>query len=246
MSPFRFFCMAEQLWTTSFPNWSGVAIIGVIASSIPLTSGFLKDAGEYLSWPLDLVTQQLSCLSLHLLGRVRPRRRAPKRLVFIGRKATAVWDGRQRPYRRSSQGSGLAIPSAPAVWLSDAAEFVSPGLLDAERLQGFPQGWTEAAIQKPGGARARWRLLGNAVSVPVARWIGSRLTQTSAANHCDFPTTEGKTAQHNIASGGPGKARRLWTRFDRRPGAAHYCPAKRLWLERRAVAVEKGGIWIDL
>jgi DNA (cytosine-5)-methyltransferase 1 len=106
-------------------------------------------------------------------------------------------------------GSGLAIPSAPAVWLSDSAEFVSPGLLDAERLQGFPDGWTEAANQKHGGTRVRWRLLGNAVSVPVTRWIGSRITQAGAANHGDFPIVEGKTAQHNIARGGPGKPKQL-------------------------------------
>lgn len=68
---------------------------------------------------------------------------------------------------------------------------------DAERLQGFPAGWTEAAwpVQGVGvtahrngatkgdsgekngekGAAARFQLIGNAVTVQVAEWLGKRL-----------------------------------------------------------------------
>lgn len=42
--------------------------------------------------------------------------------------------------------------------------------LEAERLQGFPDGWTDGLSDS-----ARYRVLGNAVAVPVAAWIGSRL-----------------------------------------------------------------------
>ena len=38
----------------------------------------------------------------------------------------------------------------------------------------FPEDWTRAA-EEAGLARFRWSLVGNAVSVPVARWIGERL-----------------------------------------------------------------------
>jgi DNA (cytosine-5)-methyltransferase 1 len=57
-----------------------------------------------------------------------------------------------------------------------SGEFVTPDVRDAERLQGFPAGWTAAAgTGKRNGPR--WKLVGNAVSVPVARWIGRRLVR---------------------------------------------------------------------
>ena len=72
-------------------------------------------------------------------------------------------------------GSGLGIPSPPAIWLKDG-RLVKPGITDAERLQGFDRDWTAAAEGAPGAARsARWRLVGNAVTVDVAEWIGARL-----------------------------------------------------------------------
>ena len=67
--------------------------------------------------------------------------------------------------------SGLGIPSAPAIWDRASGSFVTPTIQDAERLQGFPADWTQPA--KTMGQR--WKLVGNAVSVPVAEWIASRL-----------------------------------------------------------------------
>src|SRR5262249_12660226 len=64
-------------------------------------------------------------------------------------------------------GSTLGIPSPPAIWLP-RGQLVTPDIRDAERLQGFPAGWTAAA--SPTSAKRngpRWRLVGNAVSVPV-------------------------------------------------------------------------------
>jgi DNA (cytosine-5)-methyltransferase 1 len=73
-------------------------------------------------------------------------------------------------------GSSIGIPSPPAIWDPNSAEVFTPNLIDAERLQGFPAGWTAAA--GTAGARGlgrRWKLIGNAVSVPVAKWVGERL-----------------------------------------------------------------------
>jgi len=73
-------------------------------------------------------------------------------------------------------GSTIGIPSAPAIWRPGTGTIVTPHLRDAERFQGFPADWTVAADESEGQRRtARWKLVGNAVSTPVARWIGDRL-----------------------------------------------------------------------
>ena len=70
-------------------------------------------------------------------------------------------------------GSAVGIPSAPAVLFLDG-EVLMPSLAACERLQGFPAGWTAAASGK-GGRRPEWRMVGNAVSVPVAKWVAQRI-----------------------------------------------------------------------
>ena len=67
-------------------------------------------------------------------------------------------------------GSSVGIPSPPAVLLH-GREVVVPTVETAERLQGFDPGWTAGVP-----TRSRWRLVGNAVSPPVARWILGRLS----------------------------------------------------------------------
>ena len=42
--------------------------------------------------------------------------------------------------------------------------------LECERLQGFPDGWTEGLSDS-----ARYQRLGNAVAVPVIEWLGRRI-----------------------------------------------------------------------
>jgi DNA (cytosine-5)-methyltransferase 1 len=72
-------------------------------------------------------------------------------------------------------GSTLGIPSPPAI-LMPSGKIVTPDIQDAERLQGFPSNWTEpaASIRR---ASFRWSLVGSAVSVPVAKWLGTRLKE---------------------------------------------------------------------
>lgn len=70
-------------------------------------------------------------------------------------------------------GSALAIPCPPAVLLPSGS-VVTPTIEAVERFQGFPVGWT-SVLRTRSDARHRWRLIGNAVSVPVAEWIGRQL-----------------------------------------------------------------------
>jgi DNA (cytosine-5)-methyltransferase 1 len=85
-------------------------------------------------------------------------------------------------------GSGLGIPSPPAIWDRSDGSFTAPGLEDTEQLQGFPPGWTEPATRCPKGSRQRWLLVGNAVSVPVTKWIGQRLafSESCTTSHVDL------------------------------------------------------------
>jgi DNA (cytosine-5)-methyltransferase 1 len=103
-------------------------------------------------------------------------------------------------------GSSLSIPSPPAVWHRVEGTFSLPTIEDAERLQGFPAGWTQPAADVIGTDRVRWRLVGNAVSVPVARWLGARLSSASDASTTQPIATAGTQRSHNAAFGGPGKA----------------------------------------
>ncbi len=57
---------------------------------------------------------------------------------------------------------GEAVPSESAVRRLTPTE--------CERLQGFPDGWTDL-----GPDSRRYAALGDAVTVPVAEWIGRRL-----------------------------------------------------------------------
>jgi DNA (cytosine-5)-methyltransferase 1 len=73
-------------------------------------------------------------------------------------------------------GSTIGIPSPPAIWDPQDGSISTPDLRDAERLQGFEADWTAPAAEAPGVRQShRWKLVGNAVSVPVAQWIGQRL-----------------------------------------------------------------------
>jgi DNA (cytosine-5)-methyltransferase 1 len=70
-------------------------------------------------------------------------------------------------------GSTIGIPSPPAVLMPDG-QLIKPGLRDVERLQGFDADWT-APAESVARAAARWGLVGSAVSVPVAQWLGQRI-----------------------------------------------------------------------
>lgn len=77
-------------------------------------------------------------------------------------------------------GSGLGIPSPPAVFDVESGRAGTPGIEDAERLQGFPAGFTRLGARSSGRRSdlgERWKMVGNAVSVPLAVWIGRELAR---------------------------------------------------------------------
>lgn len=78
-------------------------------------------------------------------------------------------------------GSTVGIPSPPAIVLPGGS-IIKPEIRDAERLQGFDARWTEPA-EKEHRPSLRWSLVGNAVSVPVAEWVGKRLASPRQRPH---------------------------------------------------------------
>lgn len=82
-------------------------------------------------------------------------------------------------------GSSIGIPSPPAIWDPLDHSISTPEIRDAERLQGLEEDWTAPSLEVDGVKRGhRWKLVGNAVSVPVAEWIGRRLARPEG----DVPT----------------------------------------------------------
>ncbi|MBR1284056.1 DNA (cytosine-5-)-methyltransferase [Bradyrhizobium sp. AUGA SZCCT0177] len=79
-------------------------------------------------------------------------------------------------------GSALSIPSPPAIWKKETRAFITPGISDAERMQGFPANWTAVGPLKKERKRNRWKLIGNAVSVPVVEWIGRCLIEQATVD----------------------------------------------------------------
>lgn len=86
-------------------------------------------------------------------------------------------------------GSAIGIPSAPAVLFPDG-EVLTPSVTACERLQGFTSGWTGAHGELLNGRQVWGRLIGNAVSVPVARWVGERIKTPGAVLDFDHAALE--------------------------------------------------------
>jgi DNA (cytosine-5)-methyltransferase 1 len=61
---------------------------------------------------------------------------------------------------------------------------------ECERLQGFPDGWTDISHRgKPAADGPRYRAVGNSMAVPVIGWVLSRVQQIAAASLETAPST---------------------------------------------------------
>lgn len=96
-------------------------------------------------------------------------------------------------------GSTIGIPSPPAILLP-GGEIVKPDIRDLERLQGFPVDWTKPCelVAKRGH---RWKLVGNAVTVDTAAWIGKKLAKPGSYDASIDPLMRRKGAWPRAAWG---------------------------------------------
>lgn len=94
---------------------------------------------------------------------------------------------------QGSQGSGFKQDSGFTLNLVDVHGVAGGNLTiprrltptECERLQAFPDGWTAEGVDEAGAPvkladSPRYRMLGNAVTVNVAEWIGRRITEAAA------------------------------------------------------------------
>jgi len=92
-----------------------------------------------------------------------------------GPKACGASAGQSMLCRPSKVGSTIGIPSAPAIIFPDGRVGM-PHIRDAERLQGFRRTGPKAAQGVTRGS-VRWKLVGNAVTVQAAEWLGRRMAK---------------------------------------------------------------------
>jgi len=100
-------------------------------------------------------------------------------------------------------GSSIGIPSPPAI-VRTSGEIVKPDLRDTEKMQGFPVDWTQPAetVMRPGH---RWKLVGNAVTVDVAAWIGRRLVEPGYYDPSSDPLLQRRGSWPRAAWGSAGE-----------------------------------------
>ena len=106
-------------------------------------------------------------------------------------------------------GSTVGIPSPPAIWapnMPPGRRIVTPSVQEAERLQGFARNWTAAATSVTRRNGVRWKLVGNAVTVGVAEWVGRRLVAPGPVVVEPEPLRDGE--RWPIAASGESGARR--------------------------------------
>lgn len=108
-------------------------------------------------------------------------------------------------------GSAIGIPSPPAIWFRTEGLIATPEIRDAERLQGFEADWTQVLVGgKPLRVGARWKLVGNAVSVPVSTWFGEQLRTPGHFDAARSPTLWNGAVWPNAAWGERGRVYPVW------------------------------------
>jgi DNA (cytosine-5)-methyltransferase 1 len=136
-------------------------------------------------------------------------------------------------------GSKLGIPSPPAVWNPTTHFIGTPTIEDAERLQGFPAGWTDPATVLDRGDRRRWVLVGNAVVPAMAAWLGGRL-QRPGEVMCSLTPLRTGAPWPRAASGEAGRRWRveasLYPLIEARPSLLPYLEQDLVPLSERATA----------
>lgn len=138
--------------------------------------------------------------------RTPPEQHGPQAWGFYwteGRNGTGLVPNAVPPLKG---GSTIGLPSTPAIWFPLAPrgrQIVVPSIEDGEALQGLPRGWTSPSLLD-GKPDNRWKMIGNAVPVPLAKWVGTKIVSSSAAHAASSASTSGTiTPDSPLPSSGP-------------------------------------------
>lgn len=89
------------------------------------------------------------------------------------------------PYSRTgnSRVETEALVTQRPPYLKEGVRRLTP--LECERLQGFPDEWTDIPYKGKDHPpdSVRYKALGNSMAVPVMRWIGQRIQEVEASNN---------------------------------------------------------------
>jgi site-specific DNA-cytosine methylase len=119
-----------------------------------------RDGGRNLEWQEQIA---------YALDNPGEGGRAQTRLVALGFSENQRAETRLTNISRQiTAGGGKPGQGYPAAFAGDQVRRLTP--TECERLQGFPHGWTKGHADS-----SRYRMLGNAICVPVAEWIGRRI-----------------------------------------------------------------------
>ena len=112
---------------------------------------------------------------------------APTLTAHEGKSASYVFSGQNSAKAGLSLDADtsptLSTTKQPSVSAQNVVRRLTP--TECERLQGFPDGWTDVLYRGKEHApdSPRYKALGNSMAVPVMAWIGRRIQQTEEGCH---------------------------------------------------------------
>lgn len=112
---------------------------------------------------------------------------APTLTAHEGKSASYVFSGQNSARAGLSLDADtsptLSATKQPSVSTQNVVRRLTP--TECERLQGFPDGWTDVPYRGKEHApdSPRYKALGNSMAVPVMAWIGRRIQQTEEGCH---------------------------------------------------------------
>ena len=160
-----------------------VSLTGNISCTVTARSGENACSGPKVLQPIVLMDQGGSFMSINesgLVGTLRAQVAGHPPIVTENTHATLTTTHGPR------QGSSNEGVSSVKAIFSNTMRVRRLTPVECERLQGFPDGWTQIPYGKKNKEQCpeghRYKALGNSMAVPVMRWIGRRIKLFNEVN----------------------------------------------------------------